>query len=114
MNEGDVVIMPIPQADGQIKNRPVVILRKMPPYGDLLVCGVSTQLQQSVPDFDELVISKDQDFKESGLIKDSVVRLSFLAVVPSKAVIGGIGSIAPERHRRLLQRLSAYLVQNFK
>jgi mRNA interferase MazF len=71
MNEGDVALMPMPQADGQIKNRPVVILRKMPPYGDLLVCGVSTQLQQSVPDFDELVMSKDQDFTASGLINNS-------------------------------------------
>ena len=109
-----MVLTPIPQADGQIKNRPVVILRKMPPYGDLLVCGVSTQLQQFVPDFDELVLSKDRDFAASGLIKDSIVRLSFLAVVPSKAAIGSIGSIAPERHRKLLERLSAYLIEKFK
>lgn len=47
-------------------------------------------------------------------MRDSVVRLSFLAVVPSKAVMGSIGSIAPERHRSLLHRLSAYLVENLK
>ncbi|MFZ2957487.1 MAG: transcriptional regulator [Candidatus Ozemobacteraceae bacterium] len=114
MNEGDLVLTPIPQADGQIKNRPVAILRKMPPYNDLLVCGVSTQLQQLVPDFDELVALKDPDFTTSGLLKSSVIRLSFLAIVPNKAVVGSIGSIAPERHRRLLCRLSAYLVQNLK
>lgn len=27
MNEGDVVLTPMPQADGQVKNRPVVVLR---------------------------------------------------------------------------------------
>ena len=44
MKEGDVVLTPIPQADGMIKNRPAIILREMPPYKDFLVCGVSTQL----------------------------------------------------------------------
>ena len=36
MNEGDVALMPLPQADGKIKNRPVIILRKMPLYRRLL------------------------------------------------------------------------------
>ena len=71
MTEGDVVLTPLPQADGQVKNRPAVVLRVMPPHGDLLVCGVSNFL-------------------------------------------GSIGSIAPERHRRLLQRLSEYLVRDLE
>lgn len=45
MKEGDVVLTPLPQADGMIKNRPAIILREMPPYRDFLVCGVSTQLK---------------------------------------------------------------------
>jgi hypothetical protein len=36
MTEGDVVLTPLPQADGQVKNRPAVVLRAMPPHGDLL------------------------------------------------------------------------------
>jgi mRNA interferase MazF len=44
MKEGDVVLKPIPQADGGIKNRPAIVLREMPVYRDMLVCGVSTQL----------------------------------------------------------------------
>ncbi len=31
MKEGDVVLTPLPQADGQVKNRPTIILREMPP-----------------------------------------------------------------------------------
>jgi mRNA interferase MazF len=46
MKEGDVVLTPIPQADGVIKNRPAIVLRTMPPYRDFLVCGVSTQLDK--------------------------------------------------------------------
>ena len=55
MNEGDVVLTPIPQADGLIKNRPVILLRQLPPFKDFLVCGVSTQLEKEVKGFDDLI-----------------------------------------------------------
>lgn len=32
MKEGDVIIAPMPQADGAVKNRPALILREMPPF----------------------------------------------------------------------------------
>jgi mRNA interferase MazF len=42
MKQGDVILTPVPQADGNLKNRPAIILREMPSYGDMLFCGVST------------------------------------------------------------------------
>jgi mRNA interferase MazF len=53
MKEGDIVLALLPQTDGQSKYRPAVVLRRMPGFGDLLVCGISTQLRQQVADFDE-------------------------------------------------------------
>ena len=111
MNEGDVILTPLPLADGKVKHRPAIFLREMPPYRDALVCGISTQTQRLQLDFDELITDHDRDFKDSGLISNSVIRLGFLAVLPRKNIIGSIGSISPERHRRLLQRLSDYLVR---
>jgi len=111
MKEGDVILTPIPQADGTVKNRPAVVLREMPRYHDLLVCGVSTQLHQRVEGFDEIVSPGDPDFSSSGLLSESLIRLGFLAVLPRKNVAGSIGAISSERHKRLLKRLSDYLVQ---
>ena len=111
MQEGDVVLTPIPQADSRIKNRPALILREMPSHGDLLVCGVSTQLHHFVPGFDEIISPPDADFASSGLVSASLIRLSFLAVLPRKNIAGAIGSIAPERHRRLLEALSNLLMR---
>lgn len=111
MNEGDIILTPVPQADGQIKNRPALLLRIMPPYGDALVCGISTQLRRAVVGFDETITGQDDDFTDSGLIADSLVRLGFLALVPQRKLVGSIGSVAPERHARLLQKLAAYLLQ---
>jgi mRNA interferase MazF len=110
MKEGDVVLTPpLPQADGQVKNRPAVVLRVMPSHGDLLVCGVSTQIYQEVSGFDEIIKPQDADFAGSGLKSVSVIRLGFLAVLPVASFIGSIGAIADDRHRRLLEKLSRYL-----
>ena len=111
MRQGDVVIVPMPQADGVVKNRPAIILREMPPFRDLLVCGVSTQLRQAAKDFDEIISPTDADFASSGLKEESLIRLGFLVVVPRNKIAGSIGSISSERHKRLLQRLSEYLVR---
>ena len=112
MKEGDVVLTPVPQADGAVKNRPAVVLREMPPYRDLLVCGISTQLRQQVKDFDEVISPSDADFASSGLLTESLIRLGFLAVLPRKSIVGSIGEISKERHERLLQTLSKYLIAN--
>ncbi len=110
MQEADVVLTPMPQADGIIKNRPVILLRELPPYKDFLVCGISTQLHQQVPDFDDIISPSDPDFSATGLRSQSLIRLGFLAVLPRNQIIGSIGAISSERHQRLLKTLSDYLV----
>lgn len=111
MKEGDVVLVAMPQADGSIKKRPTIILREMPPFQDMLICGVSSQLRQEVKDFDEIISPTDSDFTASGLVGKSLIRLGFLTVVPQNKIIGVIGSISSNRHRRLLKTLSNYLIQ---
>jgi mRNA interferase MazF len=111
MQEGDVVIVAMPQANGLIKDRPAIILREMPPFRDMLVCGVSTQLRQAAKDFDELISPTDPDFSTSGLIDESLIRLGFLVAVPRSKIVGSIGSISLKRHTRLLQRLADYLLK---
>jgi mRNA interferase MazF len=111
MKEGDVILAQIPQADGTVKTRPALFLRELPPFHDLLVCGISTQIHQAVPGFDEIITSSDPDFLKSGLVTDSVVRLGFLAVFPRRKVVGAIGNVSTERYERLLRRLSSYLLE---
>ena len=112
MKQGDIILTPVPQADGKLKSRPAVILRKMPYYDDLLVCGISTQLHQYVKGFDEIISPADEDFKSSGLLSESLIRLGFLAVLPPGRILGSIGAISRERHKRLLKTLSDYLIGN--
>jgi mRNA interferase MazF len=110
MKEGDVILVPLPQADGQRKPRPAIILKIIPPFGDFLVCGVSTQLRQQVSGLDELILRTDKDFAESGLQMDSLIRVGFLAIYTQQQVMGDIGAISSERHHRLLRQLSEFLI----
>ncbi|MCP5004976.1 MAG: type II toxin-antitoxin system PemK/MazF family toxin, partial [Planctomycetes bacterium] len=93
----------------KMKNRPALILREMPSYGDLLVCGISKQLNHYIKDFDEIISPDHEDYKSSGLLSKSLIRLGFLAVLPRKRILGTIGRISNERHKRLLNFLSNYL-----
>ena len=112
MNEGDVVLVVLPQADGKPKNRPAAALRKMPPFGDWLVCGITTRQRHEVEGFDDPIGPEDDDYVASGLKAPSVIRLGFLAVLPENRLLGTIGSIAPARHQRLLDRLCEHLSKN--
>ena len=109
MKQGDIILVPMQQSDGELKNRPAVFLKEMPVYRDILVCGISTQLHQVVPNFDEMITAEDHDFQSSGLVRESLVRLGYIAVIPRRRILGSIGSISIERCQRLLNRLSNYL-----
>ncbi len=109
MREADVALARLPQADGQAKPRPVVVLRHMPPFTDWLVCGVSTQVQQLVEGLDETIEPAHADFAGSGLKAVSLIRMGFLTVLPASQFLGIIGLISRERHHRLLQSLCRHL-----
>lgn len=88
--------------------RPAICLREMPGHGDLLVCAVSTQLRQCVEGFDEIV--DPNKTPGLGLTRKSVIRLGCLGRVESHESPGRIGHISVPQHRRLLKKLSDYLI----
>ena len=109
--ERDVIIVQVGSSQEQnVKSRPAICLRKMPPtYQEFLVCGLSSNLTQHVKNFDEKVTPQDDNLKN--IQCESVIRLGFLDRVRTEIVQGSIGSISVERHRRLLKKLSDYLVK---
>ena len=108
MSPGDVVLIPLTQFAGATpKLRPALVLALLPgAYQNLLLCGISTQLQQMQANWDELVQKGDADFTASGLHHESVIRLSYLYAADASELAGTIGTIEPARLQRLRQRLS--------
>ena len=82
ITSGDLVLFRFPQADLERgKLRPALLLRSIPnEFNDWLVCMVSTQLHQQIPNLEIIISTTDTDFEETGLKSDSLIRSSRLAV----------------------------------
>ena len=89
----------------------MLVLRELPPFGEKLVCGLSTQLHHQAAGLDEIISFSDEDFASSGLVTTSLIRLCFLGRLTNPYLVGPVGTISPERHARLLRRLSSYLIE---
>lgn len=96
-----------------LKLRPAVCLRKLPPtYREFLVCGLTTKLNRFDKILDEIVDRNDPNENLKNLpAPQSVIRPGFLSRVRIEEIAGRIGSISAARHRRLLKKLSEYLVE---
>jgi len=112
IRERQVVLFRFPQTNQATgKLRPALVIRKVPgPHGDWLICMISSQLSQEVPDFDELISEKDDDFISSGLKQASLIRIARLAVVETNILLGAIGEISTDRSRRIKDKLSDWLI----
>lgn len=111
IREGQIILFRFPQAD-QVsgKLRPALVIRKLPgPYNDWLICMISSQISQLIPEFDEILSEEDTDFEHSGLKESSVIRISRLAVVDRSVLLGAVGEIDTQRLTRIKHRLSNWI-----
>jgi mRNA interferase MazF len=109
---GQVVLFRFPQTDlEEGKLRPALLLGKLPgEHDDWLISMISSQLRQSVLEFEELLREDDPDFAGSGLKVSSVIRVGRMAVVHEKILCGAIGQISPDRLHRIRRHLAEWLM----
>lgn len=113
LKPGDISLVRFPRADlWWGKYRPVLLLSKMPgPFGDWLICAITSQPRHEVENWDKRIRSTDDDFKSSGLKVSSLIRIGKLATVEEEVLEGRLGEISSERLRRILKKLSNHLEQ---
>jgi mRNA interferase MazF len=109
--EGQVVLFRFPQTDQTSgKLRPALVIRQLPgQHKDWLVCMISSQIHQRIPDFDEVISPNDPDFPASGLKSPSLLRISRLAVVDGIILLGKLGQIDIKRLSRIKQNISLWI-----
>ncbi len=108
--EGKIIVTVFPQ-DKERKLRPVLVLREFPKYGDLLVCGITSQLHQYIKGFDLLLDGDHPDFVKTGLKHAGICRLNMLTMLSVSDVNGAIGAVNSTTHEKLLKTLSDYLLK---
>jgi len=97
--ESQIVLFKFPHTDHTDgKLRPALVIRQLPgEYNDWLICMISSQLDQKIPNFDEMISPEDSDFQQSGLKLPSIIRISRLAVASEDILIGKLGEVGSRR-----------------
>jgi mRNA interferase MazF len=110
MKPGHVVLLPLPVAGGgSLKLRPALILIDLPgQYQDILVCGISSRLDNLEAQWDERIEVTDADYPSSGLHRASSIRLSYLYSATRQEIHGSIGRLDADRVDRLRNRLAEH------
>jgi mRNA interferase MazF len=108
---GHIAKVKVPNSDlSKGKNRPVLVLGKCPgKFDDWLICPISSRQYQATPGIDELVNPADKDFKQTGLVMPSVIRICRLAVVEGALLQGAIGSLESARFKRVKASLKNWI-----
>ncbi|MEO5572762.1 MAG: type II toxin-antitoxin system PemK/MazF family toxin [Bacteroidia bacterium] len=109
MREGDIVKIKLLQSDGNVKMRPALLLKRLPPFGDWLLCGISSQVKKEVKNFDVLISLNHPDFKISSLKVPSIIRLGFITSVPKFKIEGSIGNISKTTYNKVISNLIEFL-----
>jgi mRNA interferase MazF len=79
------------------------------PYGDWLICAVTSQLHHEIEGWDELISPDDSDFTSSGLKVKSLILIGKLATIEARILEGVLGKISENRLKNMLKKLSDYL-----
>ena len=72
----------------------------------------SSRIYQHKTELDEIIKPKDDDFKESGLKTESLIRVSRLAVVEKDILLGQMGRISSERLMKIKEKLSKWIMES--
>ena len=110
MRAGDIVLAALPQADESTKIRSALLLCALPPFGDWLACGITSQIRHAVPDFDEVIARDDVDYAGTRLHDRSLIRLGFLDTLARTQIGDVLKQIATDRLQRLRHNLVQHLL----
>jgi mRNA interferase MazF len=110
---GQIVLFRFPYTNLQEgKMHPALIVAKIPGrFDDWLTCAISTQLHQQIPDFDETIKERDEDYALSGLKSESLIRVCRMGVLEGIVFEGAIGKITDKRLNRIKSRLATWLTE---
>ena len=111
VKSGQIVLFRFPNTDLAIGSlRPSLLVAPIPSsYDDWLVCMISSQLHQAIPNLDEIILKTDADFAQTRLKSESVIRLSRLAVVSESIFTGRLGEISQIRLKNVKENLADWI-----
>ena len=112
MKPGKLALLRFPHVNlEEGKLRPVLLIARVPgDFPDWLVAMVSSQLEQAIPEVDEVIRKEDADFPVSGLKQSSAIRIGRLAIANAEFFLGEIGEISGERLAGIRRRIADWIL----
>ena len=98
-NRGDIVILPFPfvtQTGMQQKARPALIISDHSigrRYNDVILVAITSQRIDEVKQTELLIKEGTPNFKQTGLVKTSVVRCEYIMTLPAKLIVRKLGKL---------------------
>ena len=114
MEEGSIVRIALPQSNGNLRSRPALILKKVKPYDDYLLCSISSKIHNEIKDLDIVIGIEHPDFVSSRLKYPGLIRTANLFTIPASLIEGKIGFISEQTHDKILQNLSKFILNRRK
>jgi len=113
IKEGDIVLFAFPSTDlSKGKLRPAVLIKRIPNnFDDWLVCMVSTQVHQKIEKLEIIVTNTEPEFQQTGFKKDSLIRMSRIAVVEEIIFEGKLGNLPESIFSAIKQKFSSWLLE---
>ncbi len=113
IKEGDIVLFAFPSTDlSKGKLRPAVLIKKIPNnFDDWLVCMVSTQVHHKIEKLEIVVSDTDPGFQQTGFKRDSLIRMSRIAVVEETIFEGKLGNLPESMFSKIKQKFSSWLLE---
>jgi mRNA interferase MazF len=111
MQAGQVVKVALQESDGKVYARPVLLLKKVPPHNDWLLCVISGKLHLENKQTDILISESHPDFATMLLKYPSLIRTAFVFTVSESFIEGVIGEVSKPVYQNVLENLSDFLLR---
>lgn len=111
ISPGKIVLFRFPQTDyDESKLRPALIIQKLPgEYNDWLICITTSKIKKYRSDYDVTIEEGSNEFNQTGLKKDSVIRITRIAVANEDIFVGSIGSISDQTLYNIRKKLADWI-----
>jgi mRNA-degrading endonuclease toxin of MazEF toxin-antitoxin module len=106
MKQGTIVT-PFPFTDlSTSKRRPAIIISKdNEQNADVIVAYISSKITGQILETDYLLKTSNQDFNNTGLLKDSIIKLNKLVTIDKNLFTGELGFVSKEIFDEILIKL---------
>ncbi len=111
MKAGDICRVGFPQPDGNIKGRPVVLIKEVPPFKDWMVALVTGKTRNMDSTLDYLLRDSDSGFSGTGLTKTSLIRMGVISTINTGLIQGKLGELPYGVLPKLKSNLSQFILK---